>query len=532
MVKDKRFKVKEYIKLPTFPGFVRAFSACLTMIAALAVLAGDATALPRISAASLDYDGDGVADPCAYNATSGTWTYRYSSSGALGSITWGWADAEAVPGDFDGDGKADPTVYHRDSGIWYIYYSSCNAMGALSWGNMLSRPLSGDFNGDGRSDPCIYDQASGGWWVYLNGMNTSMMVYWGWYDARPIPADYDGDGKTDFAVFYRPTASWYIYQSSSGTMRAENWGWKDVRPAPADYDGDGKADLAVFDKATANWYILKSASSTMSVESWGWTQAAIVPADYDGDGKADLACYDRPSGNWYIRRSDNGNMLILNAGSSGATPLPCYGNGAKDGLRILAFGDSITYGQGSSANGPNTGYPMLLEKKLEALYGGHFVTANSGIPGETTDEGKARFGTIVGKEDPDIILLMEGANDHYHEYPYGEIKSRLASMVHNARNHGFPIVLATIPPVIKNSYHDRSEQAARIREFNPSIYEIGKTYGVSIARVYEFMTSISRWEQKLIDQPTANHPNDTGYLYVRDAFFQQVAAGIEAGSYY
>ena len=35
-----------------------------------------------------------------------------------------------------------------------------------------------------------------------------------------------------------------------------------------------------------------------------------------------------------------------------------------------------------------------------------------------------------------------------------------------------------------------------------------------------------------MDQPTANHPNDAGYLYVRDAFFEQVAAEMERGSFY
>ncbi len=519
-------------------GLLRAIVACLAAITAALTTIGQETGIraapmsARIAEAALDYDGDGIADPCAYDATTGAWTYRASGSGKVVSLAWGWADAEAVPGDFDGDGKADPTVYHRDSGIWFIYFSSCNAMGALSWGNLFSRPLAGDFNGDGLSDPCIYNNESGGWWVYLNGLNLSMLVYWGWQDARPIPADYDGDGKTDFAVFYRPTATWYLYQSLDGAVRVENWGWKGARPAPADYDGDGKADLAVYDKTAAAWYILNSSSATMTVASWGWTQAPIAPADYDGDGKADLACYDRPTGNWYIRRSDSGAMWIVNAGGKGATPIPCYGNGAKDGLRILAFGDSITYGTCSSAGGPNTGYPMLLEKKLEALYGGHYVTVNSGVPGENTIDGKARFGTAAGAEDLDIILLMEGTNDHYRGFPFDEIAERLNYMVRNAVRHGFPIILATIPPVISNSYHDRSEQAARIREFNPEIYNIGSAQGAPIARVYEFMTSIPDWERKLMDQPTSNHPNDAGYLYVRDAFFEKVADGIESGAFY
>ena len=439
------------------------------------------------ASAGLDRDGDGIADPCTYDAASGTWAWRSSASGARDSIAWGWEEAEAVPGDFDGDGRADPTVYHRDSGTWFVYYSSCQAMGALTWGNMYARPLAGDFNGDSLSDPAVYEQDTGTWYVYLNGLNTSIEFSWGWYEARP---------------------------------------------APADYDGDGKADLAVFDKTSATWYILNSASGAMTVANWGWTQAAIVPADYDGDGKADLSCYDRTSGNWYIRRSGNEAMLILDTGSPGATPLPCYANGAKDGLRILAFGDSITYGTSSDKNGPETGYPMLLEKKLEALLGGHFVSINKGRPGETTGGGSNRFGGVLDKENPDIVLLMEGTNDHFYEYPAGDIQSRLSSMVRSALDRGCPIILATIPPVISNQYRNRDGQAARIRAFNPRIYDIGASAGIPIARVYEYLTAVPNWENRLMDQPTANHPNDAGYLYVRDAFFEQVAAEMERGSFY
>ena len=163
---------------------------------------------------------------------------------------------------------------------------------------------------------------------------------------------------------------------------------------------------------------------------------------------------------------------------------------------------------------------------------GDRIARRARTPGETTGGGESRFDGVLDKENPDIVLLMEGTNDHFYEYPHDGIQARLSSMVQKALNHGCPVILATIPPVISNEYRNRAGQAARIRAFNPRIYDIGAATGIPIARVYEYLTSVPNWERELMDQPTANHPNDAGYRYVRDAFFEQVADGMENGSFY
>ena len=56
--------------------------------------------------------------------------------------------------------------------------------------------------------------------------------------------------------------------------------------------------------------------------------------------------------------------------------------------------------------------------------------------------------------------------------------------------------------------------------------------GIKVAQVWESITAVPNWQNTLIDQNTANHPNDAGYLIVRDAFFAPLEAGTLSGEYY
>jgi lysophospholipase L1-like esterase len=201
-------------------------------------------------------------------------------------------------------------------------------------------------------------------------------------------------------------------------------------------------------------------------------------------------------------------------------------------LVFLAFGDSITYGMGSSSDGPDTGYPKLLEEKLKSLYRGPIKSINRGNPGETTYGGAKRFEQEVIANNPNLILLMEGTNDEYFGIPYDDTENNLRSMVEIALYYGKKIIIGTIPPVISNSYVNRSDQEARIEAFNPRIYTIAEDYGIPVAQVFESITSVPDWENLLMDQLSANHPNDAGYEVVRDAFCAPIVELINSGIFY
>jgi acyl-CoA hydrolase len=237
-----------------------------------------------------------------------------------------------------------------------------------------------------------------------------------------------------------------------------------------------------------------------------------------------VAVYHPPRGRWYIQQSGNGQLRIQNWGARVARPVQAYAQGALEDIRVHSHGDSITYGMGSYLNGPPTGYPVLLEEYLEGGFGGDFVSLNYGVPGETTDGGVNRLPWDLAYSDADVLLIMEGTNDHFFNHPYDQIESNLRTMVVQGLARGKFVVIATIPPVIPAQ---RYNQQQRIIGFNPRIYAIARDYNIPVAPVYEFITSMAGWEYLLMDPSTGNHPNDTGYAFVRAAFYTALQPYLE-----
>ncbi len=434
--------------------------------------------------------------------------------------------------DFDGDGQSDLAVYDRDAGTWYILQSSTWSVQTVQFGWNETRPVPGDFDGDGKTDIAVYDRDAGTWYILQSSTWSMLTIQFGWSGARPLSGDFDGDGQSDLAVYDRDTGTWYILQSSTWSVQTVQFGWNETRPVPGDYDGDGKTDLAVYDRNNGTWYILQSSTLSVQTVQFGWSEARPVPGDYDGDGKTDIAVYDRNNGTWYIFQSATSTQQILQLGSSTMGAMPSYNGGAIEGLVCLCFGDSITYGGASSSDGPETGYPILLERELAPAFGGHFVAINAGDPGEVTADGLKRFESTLELYNPDVVLIMEGTNDEFFQIPFDQTENNLRAMIQIALNRGAGVIIATIPPVISNQYRNRSGQMALIQDFNPRIYTIAADYGIPVAKVYEAITAVPCWEQLLMDQPSANHPNDAGYLYVRNAFFNAIAEGINSGLFY
>jgi len=80
-------------------------------------------------------------------------------------------------------------------------------------------------------------------------------------------------------------------------------------------------------------------------------------------------------------------------------------------LTIIAFGDSITEGTHGGANIKDT-FPVVLEKMLlqKQIC---IKVINKGVPGETAPESLFRLERDVIRLNPDMVLVMYGANDAY-----------------------------------------------------------------------------------------------------------------------
>jgi lysophospholipase L1-like esterase len=490
---------------------------------------------PAWAAGINDYDGDGKSDLAIYDESDGNWTILYSSlnyavgvQGTLGGIGW-----RPAPGDYDGDNKTDVAVVNK-TGAWLILLSgSSNSLLTTNFGIAGAGAVPADYDGDGITDLAYYKKSSGEWGFLYSDSGLAVTGEWGGPGFIPAPADYDGDGKADPCLYQESTGAWYVLLRSGGGYRQESliWGGPGYQAAPADYDGDRRADPCVYNRITGEWQVLLSGSAYTNSASFIWGNAAFkpVPGDYDGDGLADPMVYADSIPDWLVALSGSGysSANLPFGGANWAAVKPLW----REDLVFMAFGDSITCGSGSSSESTATGYPKLLETKLKQHYDGYFHSINAGVSGEDTYQGFERFARTLDATNPDLVLLMEGTNDHGDRTSFDEIEENLRNMVRTALGRGIQVIIATIPPVIANQYRDRSAQMARITAFNPRIYAIAADFNIPVARVFEAITAVPGWESRLMEQRSANHPNDAGYQVVRDAFYTHVSAGLNDGLY-
>ncbi len=128
-----------------------------------------------------------------------------------------------------------------------------------------------------------------------------------------------------------------------------------------------------------------------------------------------------------------GLMISLVGGCQAPSqPLPSLNEDAT----ILAFGDSLTLGKGSS-----TSYPEFLSD----LSG--FEVINAGISGETSTSAKNRFERTLDKYEPALVILCTGGNDFIQRMDDDITKTNIMTMVNLAKDRGIAVVLIAVPKI-------------------------------------------------------------------------------------
>jgi len=106
--------------------------------------------------------------------------------------------------------------------------------------------------------------------------------------------------------------------------------------------------------------------------------------------------------------------------------------------KILAFGDSITYGYGESEN---ESYPYLLSQITKTQ------VVNAGINGDTSRDGLQRLPALLEDNSIKLILLCFGGNDILQKVPLGELKSNLKKMIQVAKAKNIDVILISVPKI-------------------------------------------------------------------------------------
>jgi len=103
--------------------------------------------------------------------------------------------------------------------------------------------------------------------------------------------------------------------------------------------------------------------------------------------------------------------------------------------RILAFGDSLTYGSGAHSQS----YPIQLQNIIQK------EVINAGIPGETSSQGLERFPALLQEHHPALVILCHGGNDIIRQQSKITLKENLVKMIQMSKKIGAQVLLVGVP---------------------------------------------------------------------------------------
>lgn len=124
----------------------------------------------------------------------------------------------------------------------------------------------------------------------------------------------------------------------------------------------------------------------------------------------------------------------------------------RSDIRIIAFGDSITYGYGVP---PDKNYVSLLSKNLG------LKIENAGMIGDTTATALLRMDRDILQKNPDIVILFLGGNDFLQGVPPFAMAENLKNIVKKLQQHNIKIVLVGISYEFLNNYEREYGNIAR-----------------------------------------------------------------------
>jgi lysophospholipase L1-like esterase len=188
----------------------------------------------------------------------------------------------------------------------------------------------------------------------------------------------------------------------------------------------------------------------------------------------------------------------------------------------MAFGDSITIGDGSS---DGTGYRDQLQTLLQGSFG-RGVLNNQGITGTRSNFGAERIADVLRRVRPAYTLILYGTNDWNTpacktSAPCFTIDS-LRSIVQEVKAASSLPVLATIPPANPSWPTFVAERNAWVSQEDVLIRGLAREQGAALADIEAAFRSAAGSDLSQLFSDNV-HPNDRGYAIVAAAFLAAIS---------
>ena len=210
-------------------------------------------------------------------------------------------------------------------------------------------------------------------------------------------------------------------------------------------------------------------------------------------------------------------------------------------LKYMAFGDSITAGEitvpisGSVFTGaglitkqvvvPGSSYPAVLERTLKGRYfsqASDISVANYGLGGERTDNARARFIAGLNIVRPEVVIILEGAND----IPAGEdgaastAAANIRAMADEASRRGIRVFIGTPVPGKPGS---KQINTFLLNDYVGRMRVVAAQSGATLIDFYALMLP----EADRLIGVDGLHPNEAGYTKMADIVFQAIQSAFE-----
>ncbi len=164
-------------------------------------------------------------------------------------------------------------------------------------------------------------------------------------------------------------------------------------------------------------------------------------------------------------------------------------NAPPSGDTIVAFGDSLVYGTGSSGGG----FVTILEERLGR------PIINEGIPGDTTEDALARIRDVQAHR-PDVTLVLLGGNDTLRRVPRETTLDNLRRIIDTLQQEGSMVILIGVRG---GALGDGS--------FGRALSDLARETGsVYVPDVLDGLFGNSAYMSDAI------HPNDAGYARIAE----------------
>ncbi len=164
--------------------------------------------------------------------------------------------------------------------------------------------------------------------------------------------------------------------------------------------------------------------------------------------------------------------------------------------RVLAFGDSLTYGAGVL---PEETYPAQLQALIQRQI------VNGGLSGELSSDGLKRLPIWLDEHEPRLLILCHGANDLLRSLSEEKVADNVRAMVKMARDRGIDVVLIAVPKF-------------GLMRAPPTFYEeIATEFDIPIERYV-----LNDIVQNSTLRSDSVHPNAAGYRLIAQAVVKRL----------